>query len=271
MKKKLITIFVTALFTTLIVLAIFEIIAQMEQLEADELVEIDSKILGEKRNILIHFPRNYDPALKYPVLYVLDGSSQDFRMAGIAEILNLTETVPEMIIVGIPNTNRNRDLTPHYIYQETDGEVLGAGDKFLSFLIREVKPYVRDNYPVNDHEMLAGHSRAGLFSFYAYLEKPASFDAYFSFSPAFWRDDAIIIDKAKQVFQNPQEDAFVFMSLGTAENDKMKAAYNEMTELIANRELPFFHRYIKDASHGNNLFYSTPIALTLWSKSYGGQ
>lgn len=268
MKKTLVTISITAFFTALTVLSIFEIIAQQKQLEADELVEIDSDILDEKRKILIHYPRNYDADLTYPVLYVLDGSSQDFRMAGIAEILNVAETVPEMIIVGIPNTDRNRDLTPHYIYQETDGDQLGEGAKFLSFLTNEVVPYVDANYPTNGYKMLAGHSRGGLFSFYAYLENAGRFDAYFCFSPAFWRDDAIIIDKSRSTFQNSQKKAFVFMSLGTKENAKMRRAYDDMTNLIKEEDLSIAHRHIPKANHGNNLYYSTPIALKLWSMEY---
>lgn len=271
MKKNVITISLTAFFTALIVLSIFEIIAQQEQLEADVLVELDSEILNEKRNILIHLPRGYDASLTYPVLYVLDGSSQDFRMAGLAEILNIAETVPEMIIVGIPNTNRNRDLTPHYIYQETGGEALGQGDQFLSFLVHEVVPYIDKNYPTNGYKMLAGHSRAGLFSFFAYLERPNSFDAYFNFSPAFWRDGSIIVEKAQNTLPFSRDDTFVFMSLGTDENDKMKSAYSQMTQLIDEKNLPFIHRYTPKANHGNNLFYSTPLALKLWAEAYQNQ
>ncbi|WP_436516970.1 alpha/beta hydrolase [Ekhidna sp. To15] len=269
MKKTLLTILITTILTALIVLSIFEIIAQQNQLEADVLVEIDSEILAEKRNILILLPRGYDPLMKYPVLYVLDGSSQDFRISRIAEVLNIAEVVPEMIIVGIPNSNRNRDLTPHYIFRETDGEIYGGGDQFLSFLTDEVAPYIEQNYPTNGYKMLAGHSRGGLFAFYAYMEDPVAFDAYFSFSPAFWRDGSIIVEKAETALTNRSDSTFMYLSLGTAENDKMKAAYVMMTDLLdrVNKE-SFVHQYIPEANHGNNLFYSTPIALRLWSDAY---
>ena len=255
--------------TALIVLTIVEVMDQMDQPEADAIEEIHSDILGESRKILIHFPRNYDPAKKYPTLYVLDGSSQDFRMAALAEILNVAEVVPEMIVVGIPNTDRNRDLTPHYILKDTDGNVYGQGDRFLSFVEQEVIPLIESKYPTNGYRMFAGHSRAGLFAFYTYLEKPQVFDAYFCLSPAFWRDDSIIIDKTKALMTDNRDlSKFIFMSLGTEENDKMRSAYNEMTLLLdANTLLKYFlHRYMPKANHGNNLYYSTPIALKLWSE-----
>lgn len=269
MKKTLVTILITTILTALIVMSVFEIIAQQNQLEADVLVEMDSEILEEKRNILVHLPRGYDTRTKYPVLYVLDGSSQDFRMSGIAEILNIAEVVPEMIIVGIPNTNRNRDLTPHYIFQETDGETYGEGKQFLSFLTDEVAPYIEHNYPTNGYQMLAGHSRGGLFTFYSYMEDPTAFDAYFCFSPAFWRDHSIIVEKAKEVLPNRSDSTFIYLSLGTEENAKMKAAYVLMTDLLdEENKAPLVHQYIPGANHGNNLFYSTPIALSRWSDAY---
>ena len=36
-----------------------------------------STILGQERELIIHLPSAYDPLKRYPVLYVLDGSSQD--------------------------------------------------------------------------------------------------------------------------------------------------------------------------------------------------
>lgn len=258
--------------TVISVLAIFVTIEQMEQIEADVQENIDSSILnssilGEQRKLLVHLPSEYDSSQTYPVMYVLDGSSQDYRIAGILEILNRAEIVQDMIIVGIPNTDRNRDLTPHYIFQDTDGETLGKGDEFLSFLTNEVIPFIESNYSVNQYRMLAGHSRAGLFTYYAYLEQPETFDALFCFSPAFWRDNSIILGKAQEFYTSTRnENPFIFMSLGTEENEKMMRAYNAMTNLLdANMIKNVVHTFTPKANHGNNLYYSTPIALKKWA------
>ena len=269
MKKLLFAILITMIVTAISVLTIFEIIAQKKQLDADVQEDIESTILGEQRKLLIHYPLGYNPSKKYPVMYVLDGSSQDFRIAGVAEILNRAEVVQEMIIVGIPNTNRNRDLTPHYIRQDVDGEALGQGDKFLRFLKDEVIPFVESKYPVNHYRMLAGHSRAGLFTYYAYLEQPETFDALFCFSPAFWRDDSIILEKTQQFYSSTrQENPYIFMSLGTEENNKMKKAYDAMTSFLDRKvKANVMHTYTSGANHGNNLYYSTPFALTHWNET----
>ncbi len=268
MKKTLLTILITMIVTAIGVLTIFEIIAQMDQLEADVQEDIDSSILGEKRKLLIHLPSEYDPTQNYPVMYVLDGTNQDFRIARIAEILNRAEIVQDMIIVGIPNTDRNRDLTPHYILQDTDGEAFGKGDDFLSFLTDEVIPFIESKYPVNQYRMLAGHSRGGLFTYYAYLEQPEIFDALFCFSPALWRDESIILEKTQTFYTSiRKENPFIFMSLGTEENDKMMKAYNAMTNILDDKMIKnVVHIYTPEANHGNNLFYSTPIALKNWNE-----
>lgn len=270
MKKTILTILTTIVITSVIVFNIFKIIVEMDEPVADVQEEIDSDILEEKRELLIHLPVGYDPSQSYPVMYVLDGSSQDFRIASIAKILNRAEIVEKLIIVGIPNTDRNRDLTPHYILQDTEGEILGRGDKFLSFISEEVIPLIESKYSVNEYRMLAGHSRAGLFTFYSYLEQPDTFDALFCFSPAFWRDESIILEKARTFYAAPQgkENPYIFMSLGTEENEKMKKAYSSMITFLNRKKVGnVVHAYTSEANHGNNLFYSTPLALKKWSES----
>lgn len=270
MKKILFTALITLVITTISVFYVFKMIVEMDEPVADIQEEIDSKVLAEKRELLIHLPVDYDPSESYPVMYVLDGSSQDFRIASIAETLNRVEIVEKMIIVGIPNTDRNRDLTPHYILQETDGEISGKGDEFLSFISDEVIPFIESKYPVNEYRMLTGHSRAGLFAFYAYLEKPELFDALFCFSPAFWRDDSIILEKAQTFYSSDRkEKPFIFMSLGTEENDKMKKAYSAMTDFLDVKMVEnVVHNYTPEANHGNNLFHSSPKALKSWAESF---
>ena len=78
-----------------------------------------SKILDEPRNIWVYLPQSasnsiYTPS-KYPVVYLLDGDAHFHSVSGMIRQLstvNGNTKVPEMIIVGIPNTNRSRDLTP---------------------------------------------------------------------------------------------------------------------------------------------------------------
>ena len=52
----------------------------------------------------------------YPVTYVLDGESQFLNTYSAIDYLSSSalgnDNMPRTIVVGIPNKNRNRDLTP---------------------------------------------------------------------------------------------------------------------------------------------------------------
>ena len=87
---------------------------------ADSVVQMtyQSHILGQERELIIHLPSGYDPTRRYPVLYVLDGSSQDQPLADKLDSLFGQGLVPQTIVVGIPNmsgSNRTLQLVPPFM------------------------------------------------------------------------------------------------------------------------------------------------------------
>lgn len=275
MKRSLITIGLTTLCTAIIILGIFEIQAQRNQPRPDVLEVIDSKVLGEERELLVHLPRGYtgEASTKFPLLLVLDGGTKDFALAAMADVLASAGAMPPVITVGIPNTNRNRDLTPPFCVQETGGDIAGAGDDFLRFITEEAIPMLEANYRTNGTHLLAGHSRAGLFTLYAQLARPDVFDAYFCFSPAFWRDDHAIVAEAENTWAVTDSlPAFLYLSLGTEENDKMRKGYEAIKELLERKPIPglvVLHEDTPGADHGSNTFLSAPGALGAWGRFAG--
>lgn len=84
-------------------------------------------------------PADYDATTTtYPVLYLLDGRQNMMHVAGSIEILSRTGQLPQMITVGIPSINRERDLTPSPMegFKES-----GGGLRFLDFIAQELMPY----------------------------------------------------------------------------------------------------------------------------------
>jgi predicted alpha/beta superfamily hydrolase len=133
--------------------------------------KIYSTILSEERRLIIHLPRNYskDTTQKYPVMYVLDGTSQDQHTADKIAVLSDAGLIPKAIVVGIPNTrgNRERDQTPPFMRTNVDDQnsPYGAADKFLSFIEKELILFIDDNYRTSGYRTLSGNSRGGLFGF----------------------------------------------------------------------------------------------------------
>jgi predicted alpha/beta superfamily hydrolase len=81
-----------------------------------------STTLKEQRKVWVYTPTmktgEQIPGQRYPVVYLLDGDGHFESVVGMIQQLsqvNGNTIVPEMIIVGIPNTNRTRDLTPTHI------------------------------------------------------------------------------------------------------------------------------------------------------------
>lgn len=158
-----------------------------------------SDILEQDRRILVGLPRDYTESKKYPVLYVLDGGRYYQMAQGMLDFLHhRAEKVPQVIVVSIPNIYRNTDLTPIF---ETDDpsartvEFSGGGKNFLKFIKQELRPFITDRYSTSGNNILFGHSLAGLFAAYSFLEEPQLFDNYIISDPSLWYGENMLIKK----------------------------------------------------------------------------
>ena len=72
--------------------------------------KIYSNILKKNGRVWIYNPGQNSKSniQRYPVLYLLDAEEHFYATVGMIKQLN--GVWPEMIVVGITNTNRNRDL-----------------------------------------------------------------------------------------------------------------------------------------------------------------
>jgi predicted alpha/beta superfamily hydrolase len=153
---------------------------------------VRSQILGEMRNLWIHLPEGYNEQSQYPVFYLLDGGGNLHAAAGVMRQLGGT-LAPPMIIVGIPNTDRERDMTPYPPVDESPfsdvgppSETAGGGKHFVDFLEKELIPYIDAQYATADYRIISGHSLSGLLALYAGLFNPQTFNACIAVDPSIW-------------------------------------------------------------------------------------
>jgi predicted alpha/beta superfamily hydrolase len=149
---------------------------------------IYSKILNEKRTILVHVPGG-DKTQHYPVLYILDG--EDHFQSAVAIVEQISGIIPNMVIVGIANTDRERDLTPTHVNPDryvNAGEAMhtGGGGNFMSFIEKELIPYVDSHYPTTSYRTFSGHSLGGLAVINAFINHSSLFNAYIAIDPSLW-------------------------------------------------------------------------------------
>ncbi|MBK6379876.1 MAG: alpha/beta hydrolase [Chitinophagaceae bacterium] len=185
-----------------------------------EIKILKSTMLAEERTLNIYLPDGYNDKVKYPVIYLLDGSAnEDFlHIVGLVQFYNMTFNMPKTIIVGIANVDRKRDFT----FPTKNAELkktyptTGGSAKFIDFIEKELQPYIKANYKTNDSTYLIGQSLGGLVATEILLKKPDLFSNYIIVSPSLWWDDRALLKQAPTLLTGqPNNKKWVYVSVGT--------------------------------------------------------
>jgi len=166
-------------------------------------INLESNILSENRNILIHLPDNYENSnLAYPVMYRLDGDDTLLRKTAstISKLSGENGNVPEMIIVAIENTKRSRDMWPTHTMYYPESQPLGSKD-FIDFIEKELIPHIESNYRTNENRIIVGQSLSAVFTLHAFLTKPYLFNSYIASSGAFPDCEPFFQELSNKAFQ----------------------------------------------------------------------
>ena len=204
---------------------------------------IKSTLLREQRPLLIYTPypgkkTRLATTQTYPVIYVLDGETNFRSVAITVERLVSMGVCPPMIVVGIPNTNRGRDLTPTAA-TNTDGILeSGGGEKFLSFLEKELIPYIDSAYPTAPYKLLMGHSLGGLLVLHTLVHHKGLFNAYVAIDAAIWWDGHKLLTESKPALAaNTYANQTLFLAIANrmekgVDTTAVQSDTTEQTELI---------------------------------------
>ena len=182
-----------------------------------------SAILGEDRELQVALPETYGrTAISYPVLFLLDGSSHLLHATATTRFLaSARNRIPEMIVVAIPNTNRNRDMTP------------GPGAAtFQRVLAEELIPWVERNYRAAPERILVGHSLSASFAVHTLLNRPELFDAYVAASAPLWRYDSLARDTRAGLALAAKARAAVYLAVGELENAQLREGVKRFADAL---------------------------------------
>lgn len=215
---------ITTLFTVFAFLPLLIAAQSSKQIVIGRIDNITSKILNEKRKIWVYVPnsegsRMYKQPYRYPVIYVLDGDDHFHSLTGLTQFMSNQGTIPPLIVVAIPNTNRNRDLTPTPMnpFTDPDFKKAGGGEKFTDFIEKELIPYVDDHYPTQPYRVFIGHSLGGLMVVNTLLHRPELFRAYLAIDPSMWWNSAKLVKEMEPALARPElADKTLFVSLANS-------------------------------------------------------
>ncbi|MGM5471233.1 alpha/beta hydrolase-fold protein [Flavobacteriaceae bacterium LMO-SS05] len=262
---------------------------QSQQVDAGKIIigtedSLLSTILNEQRKVWVYVPDsppNSDTT--YPVVYLLDGDGHFPSVVGLIQQLstiNGNTVVPKMIVVGIPNTDRLRDLTPTHANEmfpgDTNPNTSGGGEQFLDFMEQELMPYIESHYPTKPYRLFIGHSLGGLMVVNTLLKRPELFNSYLAIDPSLrWADSALMHESKtllnsrdfsqKSLFIGiantlpPNMDTTSVMQDTTAMTQHIRDILSFSNEVVPNSRsgLSFASKYYPNDSHG-----SVPLIAT---------
>lgn len=233
--------------------------------------ELYSKVLKENRPYRVSLPVSYNnkkyTPVSYPVLYVLDGEMAFEYYTAIVRFLSrgVYASIPEMIVVGIDNTDRTRDLTPTKASKRSPDDASkilfsnsGGGENFIQFIGTELIPAIDSAYRTNSYKIFAGHSFGGLFASWVLLNHPHLFNAYLVHDPSLWWDNQYMLKQTAQLL--PAINFKKTRAYVSQANNEDKGSFDEHFESIKtfhricdsvnNKTLAIQYRFYEHEDHG---------------------
>jgi predicted alpha/beta superfamily hydrolase len=206
-----------------------------------ETFKIESEQVGETRVINVWTPPEYlNSNESYPVLYMADGGiKEDFpHIANTISKLIIEKSIPPIILVGIENTERGRDLTG-YSESEYDAQFCPLTDgakNFRAFITDELFSEIEKRYRITNKNGLIGESLSGLFVMETFMQHPESFDFYIAFDPSLWWNDHYLVRNANDLFGKfPDKEVKLWFAGSSAKDISL---YTNELNMVLERNAP---------------------------------
>ncbi len=205
---------------------------------------------GANYRLFVDAPSGEAPPGGWPVVYCTDANENFGIVAGIVKRLSRQQN--NAIVIGIGYVGEKRegylkqrsfDLTFPASQEWIDerlailkGHRFGGADQFLDFLIRELRPWVAENYEIdNRKQILLGHSFGGLFTLYTALTQPDAFSSYIAISPSLWWADGPATQLEEAGFEriaDLQIQPRLFVAVGELEQGGLKHVVSDRPNVL---------------------------------------
>ena len=220
--------------------------------EEDEIIptaRLFSKNVSDTFSIFVNLPKDYNKNKDkiYPTVFLLDANVYFDIVKNSIKRINQDNKLVEPIIIGIGYkdfiTNdalRNIDYTYPMALPKDSFPISGGADKFLSFIEKELIPYINKNFRTDTiNRTLMGHSLGGYFSLFALQkhqqEKTNIFKNYVSASPSLDYYNQFLYSQFKNISLNPSDNnkRTLLLTTGSLEDGEDGGLiFNSFTKLL---------------------------------------
>jgi predicted alpha/beta superfamily hydrolase len=227
-----------------------------------QLQKLRSSIDGQEYALYVYTPPGYysDATKTFPVLYLLDAQWDFPLVVGLFESQWEDGFVPPMIIVGItwggqnPNYGylRFKDLTPTNNPRFPQS---GNGPNFLSFMKKELIPFIDTNYhTVKNDRILMGNSLGGTFGLYALFSEPGLFNRFILSSPNLTFGKGMAVYEKEYAAKSSALPVRLFICVGELEGSHITQDQEFASTLRARhyQGLDFETLIVKGTGHSSN-------------------
>lgn len=207
----------------LVLFTYFLSISYAQQIAKVKEIQFKSKVLKQKRPLLIYTPMDYDERdlVSFDVVYVFDAQSREVFDLVHAN-LNYIFPKKKFIVVGITspayenlNYYRNSDFLPKPIsvslekYQTDQPNA----ENFWLYVKDEIIPFIRKNYRTTNTNYLIGHSLGASFVLDKAIKFPDLFKGFLCISPNLGYDSNRLANDFTAIDLNrPKDNKFLFIS-----------------------------------------------------------
>lgn len=207
--------------------------------------KIKSSIIGEDYTLYVLKTDGYDTSTKkLSVLYMTDGDWNMTVAMNCFSMLRQDYITHEPLVVGIGyGMNKNmrfRDLDPKT-----------GGPNFLSFIEKEVMPFIDKTYRTNNERAIYGYSMGGMFTTHILFNRSDLFQKIFIGAPG--NNGRELMPAAREYFKTHSDlKSKVFIGVGTFEKETSKNI-DSFATFLRSKKLPDLELNAvntPDAGHG---------------------
>ncbi len=217
----------------------------------------------EERKVYVYVPEEEG---EYPVLYMFDGQNLfDDEEASYGKSWGLLKYMEEsetpLIIVGVECNHHDEkekcggrlsEYSPFNFGDPEWGYIKGRGRKTMNWFVKELKPYIDDNYPTlpeREYTFISGSSMGGLMTLYAIC----SYGKYFSRGAALSPSIGFVPEKVLGMIEKTRfrRGTVLYMDYGEREIGYMntREVYGKVAAALVNKKVLLESRIVPDGEH----------------------